>query len=48
MPDEFEDSQQYLNKIWEMMRMEHRDIKSKKMNKIEQQIEGEDFTSTFH
>ncbi len=48
MPDEFEDSKYYLYKIWEMMELEHRDIKKQRMYRIEQQIEGEDFTSTFH
>lgn len=48
MPDKFSDSKDYLNTIWQMMYMEQREIKKQRMYKIKQEIEGEDFTSTFH
>ena len=47
MPDRFIDSKHYLNMIWEMMELEHRDIKRQRMYRVFQQIIREDFTSTF-
>ena len=48
MPDKFKDSQNYLHTIWKMIELERKDINNQRMYRIKQEIEGEDFTSTFY